>query len=169
MRKTKRLTAFCLVLALWFGLSVDHRVAYAHGVGYRRPEIGALALEFFYSTGEVMAYQDFKVFSPDDPKVSFQSGRTDEFGRVAFVPVRSGDWRIEVRDDEGHRAEALVAVGGEFLNGDDISSSASAAASIPMGFDLFLRAVFGVSILFNIAAFVSFARRSKGGQTVAHK
>jgi nickel transport protein len=142
-----------VLMVLGLVLAAGPGASYAHGVGYRRSEKSAVALEFYYSTGETMAYQEARIYSPNDDKASFQSGRTDEFGRVAFVPDISGDWRVVVHDEEGHRAEAVVAITREFLE-DAASGSSPAAAesSIPRGFELFLRAMLGVSILFNVAA-----------------
>jgi nickel transport protein len=116
--------------------------------------MNTVALEFFYSTGEYMAYQDARVYSPKDGKASFQSGRSDEFGRVSFVPDAPGGWRVVVRDEEGHMAEAVINVTDEFIGGSRSAADPATGQSIPMGGELFIRALLGVSVLFNIAAFV---------------
>jgi nickel transport protein len=127
--------------------------ASAHGAGYRLLSVNTIALEFFYSTGEPMAYQEARVYSPRDEKASFQSGRSDEFGRVSFVPDTPGDWRVVVKDEEGHLAEASVNVTDEFVGGSgDADLEPAAGQSIPMGGELFVRALLGVSVLFNAAA-----------------
>jgi hypothetical protein len=163
MKKTAKTAAICvlgLALTVWPG------IALAHGVGYRRSARSAVALEFYYSTGEAMAYQEARVYSPDDARAAYQTGRTDEYGRVSFVPASSGDWRVEVRDAEGHRAEAVVTVAPE---GDESASRRDVAvseASIPEGSELFIRAMLGVSLIFNVAAFVAAARAKKRGERV---
>ena len=124
--------------------------SYAHGVGYRHSELQAVTLEFFYSTGEKMSYREARVYSPKDSKFAAQTGRTDEHGRFAFIPDMSGEWRVIVRDEEGHQCEARVAVS-ETLSVSDSGDSVSN--------DLWLRAILGVSILFNIAMII--LRRSK--------
>ena len=124
--------------------------SYAHGVGYRHSELQAVTLEFFYSTGEKMSYREARVYSPKDSKFAAQTGRTDEQGRFAFIPDTSGEWRVIVRDEEGHQCEARVAVS-ETLSVSDSGDSVSN--------DLWLRAILGVSILFNIAMII--LRRSK--------
>ena len=140
--------------------------ALAHGVGYRAAAFPAVALEFFYSTGEPMSYREAKVFSPADPQFANQTGRTDAGGRFAFVPDAVGQWRVIVRDEEGHQASAEIEIAESALNG------ASQAQGTPLGLtgrdnppegqlDLFLRSALGVSLLFNIAAFVSLSRRGK--------
>lgn len=105
-----------------------------------------------------MAYQEARVYSPQDEKNPFQSGRTDELGICSFVPNIEGEWRVAVWDIEGHRVEAVVPVTPEFLNGgggEEISVPAP-SSSLPQGLELFIRAALGVSVLFNIAALVRF-------------
>jgi nickel transport protein len=126
--------------------------ATAHGVGYRISSKRAVTLEFYYSTGETMAYLEAKAYSPADEKNAFQSGRTDEFGRVSFVPDFEGEWRVVVKDEEGHMADAVVPVTSEFLSGvSENGVSAAVQSGFPQGVDLVLRALLGVSALFNIA------------------
>ena len=137
----------------------------AHGVGYSESSLKPVSLEFFYSTGELMSYLEAKVFSPADEKVAYQSGRTDEGGRFAFTPNKPGTWRVVVNDEDGHRAEAAVDVTEEFLKADASAGSSGSLVqekkAAPEGLDLYLRAGLGVSLLFNIAAFVLLARRRK--------
>ncbi|MDR1509245.1 MAG: hypothetical protein LBS53_06365 [Synergistaceae bacterium] len=126
----------------------------AHGVGYRVSSKKAVTLEFYYSTGETMAYLESKTYSPSDGRNAFQSGRTDEFGRVSFVPDSEGEWRIVVKDADGHVANAVVPVTSEFLSGGGVSVSSTVQSSLPQGAELFFRAALGVSLLFNIAVLV---------------
>ena len=126
---------FLLVLALWAG------EASAHGVGFRRSALPAVALEFMYSTGEMMSYREARVFSPSDDKFAVQTGRTDEKGRFAFVPDVPGEWRVIVRDEEGHQCEAVLEVSGEGLGVRESDSQP----------EMLVRALLGVSIIMNIA------------------
>ena len=125
----------------------------AHGTGYNISNLKAVALEFFYSTGEKMSYREVKVFSPADSKFAAQTGRTDEFGRFAFVPNVSGDWRVIVRDEEGHQCEANITVAEDF-------DAAVNDSSQPEGFNLYFRAILGVSLIFNIAMLIKLFRRN---------
>lgn len=128
--------------------------ALAHGTGYRHSELKAVALEFFYSDGEKMSYREARVFSPRDEKFAAQTGRTDEAGRFAFVPDCPGEWRVIVRDEEGHQCVATVAVN------EDSSAESPSQSSIPQGTELALRAVLGVSLIFNIAMIVRSKRNA---------
>jgi nickel transport protein len=139
-------------------------MALGHGSGYRQSKIGAVALEFYYSTGEAMAYQEARVYSPGGERTAYQSGRTDEFGRYSFVPAAEGEWRVEVRDDEGHRAEAVIPITAEFVRGEREGSSVLTESSLPQGADLFVRALLGISLIFNIAAFVRLRRSGARGR-----
>ncbi|MDR3165003.1 MAG: hypothetical protein LBU13_05445 [Synergistaceae bacterium] len=152
--------AFVIISAACAG----HSPASAHGAGYRLSDKKAVPIEFYYSTGEVMAYQETRVFSPTDPKNSFQSGRTDEFGRYSFIPAAEGTWRVAVNDPEGHRVEASIEIGEDFFTDESDVAAATAAGSIPQGAELAWRAVLGVSVIFNIVAFLSL-RRTKSPQS----
>jgi nickel transport protein len=162
MKKTAELAAaICILGSVLFS---EPRIALAHGVGYRRSAISAVALEFYYSTGEAMAYREARVYSPESARAAFQTGRTDEYGRISFVPATSGDWRVEVRDEEGHRAEAVVTV----APGPDGNAKSDVAAvselSVPEDGELFFRALLGVSLIFNIAALVITLRARHRGE-----
>jgi nickel transport protein len=142
---------FALAAAI---LAAGARGARAHGVGWKISERAPVALEFFYSTGETMAYQEVKIFSPDEPGVAFLSGRTDPSGRFAFVPDAPGEWRAVVSDGEGHRAETTLTVG---------ESAADIQVAQSGGGELFTRAALGVSVIFNAAALVLLSRAAKRG------
>ncbi|MDR2175917.1 MAG: DUF4198 domain-containing protein [Synergistaceae bacterium] len=159
MPRRLRCAAIAAGLALAAGAAADFRPAYAHGTGYRLSDKKPLSLEFSYSTGETMSYLEAKVFSPRDEKFAFQSGRTDEDGRFAFTPDAPGLWRLVVRDEEGHLAEAEINVTPEFMAGEE--TAAALESDAPKGVRLALNAVLGVSLIFNIAAFVSLRRRGK--------
>jgi nickel transport protein len=139
----------CIAL---LALLIGSGTAFAHGVGYRPSGKSAVALEFYYSTGETMAYEEAQVFSPQDANSAYQSGRTDEFGRYSFIPETEGEWRVVVKDHEGHRAEAAIQITSDFLSGGETVSAPP--PSLPQGAGLALRAALGVSLLFNIAAMI---------------
>lgn len=138
---------FVVGLAVMAGLIFFPAHAQAHGVGYRHSELKAIPLEFFYSTGEKMSYCEARVFSPNDEKFAAQTGRTDEQGRFAVVPDTSGEWRVIVRDNEGHQCTASITVG-------ETLSASQEESSLPQGMELFIRALLGVSIIFNAAMII---------------
>ena len=156
-----RLRMAMLGLAVAVGLGLFSGMASAHGVGYQESDLRPVALDFFYSTGELMSYLKAEVFSPSDEKIAYQSGRTDAGGRFAFVPDKPGKWRVVVNDDDGHRAEAEIDVTQGFMSGGAAGGIVQEKKAAPEGLDLYLRAGLGVSLLFNIAAFVLLFRRRR--------
>ena len=130
---------------------MNENPCFAHGVGYREISLKAVPLEFFYSTGEKMSYCEAKIFSPEDSKFAVQSLRTDEQGRVAFIPDVLGDWRVIVNDGQGHQCEAKINITEEFLKDKNKIMNVSENNNSPVGFELFIRALLGVSLIFNFA------------------
>ena len=111
-----------------------------------------------------MSFLETTVYSPKDSKFEYQSARTDEDGRFSFIPNEEGEWRVVVKDNEGHMAEAKIDVTAEYLSGGSAEGESSfgivtAKQARPEGLELYVRAGLGVSLLFNIAAFVSLARK----------
>ena len=141
-----------MIQKLFMGLAILVSLcsnSYAHGTGYRQSLMKAVTFEFAYSTGEAMSYREAKVYSPGDEKYAYQSGRTDEFGRYSFVPNVKGEWRVIVRDEEGHQCEAKIDVTDEFLSGTETLSTQSETYD-----DIPVRALLGVSVIFNIALLI---------------
>lgn len=68
----------------------------------------AVALRAYFADGEVLAYAQYEVYSPADPKIPHQKGRTDRDGWLAFVPTTPGKWRVKVVDSSGHGLDAVV-------------------------------------------------------------
>ena len=132
-------------------LLMNENPCLAHGVGYREISLKAVPLEFFYSTGEKMSYCEAKIFSPEDSKFAVQSLRTDEQGRLSFIPDRTGDWRVIVNDGQGHQCEAKINITEEFLKDKNKIMNVSENNNSPVGFELFIRALLGVSLIFNFA------------------
>ena len=122
----------------------------AHGTGWRYSQIEAVALEFMYSTGEAMSCREARVFSPNDEKFAYQSGRTDEKGRFSFVPDSPGKWRVIVRDEEGHQCTTEIVISDK---GEKVSESEIQSAVINST-EIFIRSLLGVSLIFNIALII---------------
>ena len=145
-----------IIFAFLILLCINQNPGFAHGVGYREISLKAVPLEFFYSTGEKMSYCEAKIFSPTDSKFAAQSGRTDEKGRFAFIPDAPGEWRAIVRDNEGHQCEAKINITEEFLKSENkiANIEQNHENDSPEGFELFIRAMLGVSLIFNLALLI---------------
>ncbi|HEY6002871.1 MAG TPA: hypothetical protein VIV57_08335 [Anaeromyxobacter sp.] len=76
--------------------------AAAHEVTHEVVYGKAVAVRARYAGAEPLAYAEYQVFSPSDPRVAWQKGRTDREGWLAFVPTEAGTWRVQVADRSGH-------------------------------------------------------------------
>lgn len=145
------------IFALIILILINNNFAYAHGTGWRVSDFKALSLEFAYSDGELMSYCETKIYSPSDDKIAFQTMRTDELGRAAFTPNQTGEWRVIVNDNQGHRSEAKINIENlDNLENVNLNLNSQAPAQ-----EIYIRALLGVSLLFNIAAIILLKRRGK--------
>ncbi|MFO7750306.1 MAG: hypothetical protein R6V54_09475 [Desulfobacteraceae bacterium] len=133
--------------------------AFAHGTDYRLiGKDAVVAAEFFYSDKTPMEYAEILIFSPENEKVEFQNGRTDQNGRFAFLAETPGKWQMKVNDGMGHAVHAAVTVkpvNSESKKNDEIADKQQNRATkknnpllgdSPMG----VRLVLGLSILLNL-------------------
>ena len=132
--------------------------ANAHEVLHTIERGKAIAVKAFFADGEVLAYTEYQVFSPADPRIPYQKGRTDRSGYLAFVPDAPGAWRVKVTDNTGHGLDLAVdvaTVGAPPTNsknrqGPDLASWAFA-----------IRPVLGVGIIVALFALLIFLYRRK--------
>ena len=92
-------------------ISLAGHGAQAHGVGARALGSGAQTVEFYFASGEPMAYVAVRLFAPGEPTVPFIDGRADKLGRFAFPAPEPGAWTARAEDEEGHRVEVTVEAG----------------------------------------------------------
>ncbi len=153
MKKIVRPSLIVMILLLI--QMVSPQFTAAHGTGSRILNDGrAVTAEFYYSDGDPMSYAEVLVFSPENGKVEYQNGRTDQRGRFAFFPETPGTWRIEANDGMGHKAVTSVEVHGEKSaeteaekkSGKSIAvQNAQSGTSFPV-----LKSVAGLSLIFNL-------------------
>jgi nickel transport protein len=129
--------------------------ARAHEVLHTVERDKAIAVKVFFADGEVLAYTEYQVFSPSDPRIPYQKGRTDRSGYLAFVPDGPGAWRVKVTDTTGHGLDLVVEVGAPSANsktrqGQDLASWAFA-----------IRPVLGVGIIAALFALLVLLYRRK--------
>ncbi len=117
--------------------------AAAHEVLHEVQRGRAVAVRAYYADGEPFAYCEAEVFSPADPRIPWQKGRTDRRGFVAFVPDVAGAWRVRVADTTGHGLVVDVAVDGATLAGGAAGGQGGAPASIAFA----LRPLLGVALI----------------------
>lgn len=118
-------------------------VASAHEVLHTVERNRAVAVKAFFADGEVLAYTQYEVYSPADPKIPHQKGRTDRGGWLAFVPDVEGKWRVKVFDDTGHGLEVEV----DAAPNPAGAASAPNAATPPSTLAFILRPLVGLAVI----------------------
>jgi len=118
----------------------------------------AIAVKAYFADGEVLAYTAYEVYSPADPRIPHQKGRTDRNGWLAFVPDVPGKWRVEVIDDTGHGLD--VEVDAEPPGGTSAAPAPSAGGVSSAAF--VLRPLVGLAVIGAIFAALVMAYRKKG-------
>ncbi len=130
---------------------------WAHGTeGVVSP--GGWTVTARYAGGEVMSFAKVTITAPNASK-PFQTGRTDQNGRFAFVPDVPGTWRFVADDEMGHRLSLTIEVTADSLTGQPAPPASAAAAA-----SLASRALFGVGLLLLVASLVFWwqARKMSG-------
>jgi nickel transport protein len=95
--KTITLVAACLAL---FTATLLASSAQAHSINYQVEQKG-MAVRAYYSEKDAAAYSRYELYGPGD-KEPHQTGRTDKNGYLAFVPDRSGTWKLQVWGESTH-------------------------------------------------------------------
>jgi nickel transport protein len=110
----------------------------AHEVLHQIERGRAVAVKAYFADGEVLAYVPYEVYSPADPRIPFQKGRTDRAGWVAFVPDAPGKWRVRIVDTTGHGLDLEV----------DAAAPAAGIAEAPASTAAFvLRPLLGLAVI----------------------
>ena len=126
----------------------------AHEVLHEVRRDAAVALRAYFPDGEALAYATYELYSPADPEIPHQKGRTDRAGWLAFVPDVAGTWHVKVVDGTGHGLELDVDAG---------PRAAPTAAPLPVSNAAFvLRPLVGLAaILVVFAVLVAVHRRRR--------
>jgi len=143
-------------LAAAAALAIAASPAAAHETLHEIQRGKAIAVKAYLVDGELLAYTAYEVYSPADPKIPHQKGRTDRSGWLAFVPDAPGKWRVRVVDDTGHGLDLEVdAAGG---NG---AATAERGAGAVSGTAFVLRPLLGLLVIGAVfaALFLTYRRR----------
>lgn len=128
--------------------------AAAHETVHEVRRGNAVAVRAYFAGGDPLAYAAYEVYSPADPAIPHQKGRTDRAGWLAFVPDAAGKWRVKVIDAGGHGLDVLVDVAPE--------GAAAASQGAPSTAAFVLRPLVGLAALAAIFAALVVAYRRKG-------
>lgn len=80
----------------------------AHEVDHAITREGAVVVHLD-EEGVPFARESYQVFRPGED-TPFQTGRTDAQGRLAFLPDRTGAWRVRAFSEDGHGVDLAVPV-----------------------------------------------------------
>jgi nickel transport protein len=140
--KYTNLTIFVSILVILFpGL------LHAHGV-QGTVENGGIVVMAQYDTSEAMSYARVSIEAPE-AKLPFQSGRTDRNGRFCFFPDTTGEWKVVVDDEMGHRLEVNVSVD-EAMKFKTEPASGGPKSSLSK----YEKALIGIGIIFGVTGFI---------------
>ena len=136
--------------------------AWAHEVLHTVERGRAIAVKAYFADGEVLAYTEYQVFSPADAKIPYQKGRTDRSGYLAFVPDRTGKWKVKITDSSGHGLDLDVAV--EKL-GSSPEQAGRAAPEVPASWAFALRPILGAAVIAGVFLVMLLAYRRRGSRS----
>uniref|UniRef100_UPI004056E8DC hypothetical protein n=1 Tax=Candidatus Electrothrix sp. TaxID=2170559 RepID=UPI004056E8DC len=113
MMKKTALSPFLFVLLLGLTFPGEAQPHAVHGETGSSSE--ALCTSASYDDGETMSYAAVEIFAPN-AELPFQSGRTDRNGYFCFRPDTTGQWKITIKDADGHFVRLGIKVSKEMLN-----------------------------------------------------
>ncbi len=148
-----------LIAAVYAGIAGR---AFAHGAGWNQENAFAVVLSLHYADQTPMLYCEVQVFSPADPKIAYQKGRSDRNGGFAFKPNRPGLWLFTASDSEGHKSTGEVEVSAAQLSAASASTAGDAplaSGGVPAEGGDPVRIVLGISIIANLC--LLFLRKRK--------
>jgi nickel transport protein len=149
MKKACQYIAMILIFCTFLFCNTD--ITTAHGTRHRLiTESSAVTVEFFFSDNEPMSYAEVFVFGPHDLKLEYQNGRTDQKGRFSFYPTVPGSWRVEANDGMGHKEVGIIEVLKEITDEATSKNISAMDANKSAGQSVLLKAITGLSLIFNL-------------------
>jgi nickel transport protein len=139
-------------------VAMSPALLYAHGVT-SKIDTGGIVVSAMYDTGEAMDYARVTVLAPG-ANLKFQSGRTDRNGRFCFFPDVSGNWKVVVDDEMGHRLKVTVPVDEAMA----LQANPENGNLKPGSLARWEKAVMGVSIIFGISGILFWLKGRKTGK-----
>ena len=73
----------------------------AHDLQYTAAPGQAMVVKLFYLDNTPFTFEGYEIYR-DGETQPYQVGRTDDQGRIAFLPDRAGSWQIKALSEDGH-------------------------------------------------------------------
>jgi nickel transport protein len=121
--------------------------ALGHDLQHTIAEGDAVVVKLSYPDNTPFSYESYEVFRTGE-KRPFQIGRTDNYGRIVFLPDRRGEWRVRAFSEDGHGVDFTFETDKGSVSGESTRASLGRGARILVGLAI-LFGVFGiVSLLY---------------------
>lgn len=75
--------------------------AFAHGISYSLKKDEAIIISAYFSQTIPVAYGEVEIYF-EDSAIPMQKGQTDEFGKFAFLPSKSGKYHAQIIANSDH-------------------------------------------------------------------
>lgn len=125
---------------------------FCHEVNYRIDQNNSYIVEIYYADGTKFSYESYEIYRPGEEEKPFQVGRTDEKGRVCFLPDREGKWKIKAFTEDGHGINVFI----------DVKEGLNISVKKIGFFERFSKPVFGVGVLLIIFSLLNiYVRRRR--------
>jgi nickel transport protein len=124
--------------------------AHAHEIHHSVGEGGAVIVELTGADGKPFSFESYELFRPGEA-VPVQIGKTDQRGRIIFVPDSSGAWRIRAFSVDGHGADFTV----------DADARSRVRPAQPRSLRQYEKILIGTGCILGIFGIISLAYRKK--------
>jgi len=124
----------------------------AHDLQYRSDSAQATVLTLFYTDQKAFSYEQYELYRPGQ-NIPTQVGRTDDQGRLVFLPDQAGAWRVKVFSEDGHGLDTKI----------QVTAPGQAAPVAQPLFGRYPRLIVGIALIFGLFGLVSLLMRSRRG------
>jgi hypothetical protein len=120
---------------------------FSHGLGFEIDRHEASVIHLHHSHDTPLANADYEL-SIIGAETSYQSGKTDALGRVAFIPGEVRKWRLRVFNQDGHGIDTTFELTPDGLSDAHHAHTSSHISTMILGVGILLSG-FGLLMLFS--------------------
>lgn len=124
--------------------------ACAHDLQYATSSGQAVVIRMFYTDNSPFSFESYEIYR-DGEKLPCQVGRTDNQGRIAFLPDRAASWRVKAFSEDGHGLDFKVVT--------NAASSVTGTDKPPH--ERYGRIVIGVAVILGLFGFLNLYLKRK--------
>lgn len=136
---------------LWLAFMMPPLAAQAHDLQYTTTGGQAVVVKLFYADDTPFSFEAYEIY-PEGGKLPVQVGRTDNRGRIAFLPDKAGKWRVKAISEDGHGLDFTL---------ETDAAAVLTGAEKPF-YERYSRLVVGVAVILGLFGFLSlYLKRGK--------